>query len=157
MSCCFKIFSFSTILCQFNYNMSWSGYAFVFMGVLCASWTWISVSFPKLEKFSTIISSKKMYCSLDFPRTSYKSPRSVHFFPCSHTFSPPMLSYQFLVPSLPNELQTDFLPTIFWNPSPHNSQNYLTNTIKKKCSEVIPLIKSLYLLPMKYFQGNSSS
>ena len=31
----------------------------ILVGVLCASWIWMSVSFPKLGKFSDIISSNK--------------------------------------------------------------------------------------------------
>ena len=30
---------------------------FILFGVFCASWIWITVSFPILRKFSTIISS----------------------------------------------------------------------------------------------------
>lgn len=34
-------------------------FGFLLLGTLCASWTWISVSFPRLEMFSAITSSNK--------------------------------------------------------------------------------------------------
>ena len=32
-------------------------FGFILYGTLCASWTWVNVSFPRLGKFSAIISS----------------------------------------------------------------------------------------------------
>ena len=34
-------------------------FGFIFLGIPCASWTWMSVSFAKLGKFSDIISSSR--------------------------------------------------------------------------------------------------
>ena len=56
----FSTFSF----CSFNY-MSWCGFLLLLLlfwfGSLCASWTWISVSFFKYEKFTAIINSYTFY------------------------------------------------------------------------------------------------
>lgn len=53
-------FFFITIFCKFNYNTSGVGlFLSILMGVLYASWIWIFVCFPKLGKFSAIISSNK--------------------------------------------------------------------------------------------------
>ena len=47
------IFVFNHLLIVFiDVNL----FVFILLG-LCASWTWMSVSFPRLEKFSAIISS----------------------------------------------------------------------------------------------------
>ena len=42
----------------FNYSVSWyvSHWAHLVWRVLCASWTWISVSFPRLRMFLATIS-----------------------------------------------------------------------------------------------------
>ena len=38
-------------------------FGFILFGTLCASWTWMSVSFSRLRKFSTIMSSNKFSVS----------------------------------------------------------------------------------------------
>ena len=51
---------------SFNY-MSWCGFLLLLLfwfGSLCASWTWISVSFFRYEKFSAIINSHTFYSSV---------------------------------------------------------------------------------------------
>ena len=39
---------------------------FILYGTLCASWTWLTISFSTLEEFSTIISSKNFSCPFFF-------------------------------------------------------------------------------------------
>ena len=46
---------------------------FILYGTLCASWTWLNISFPMLSKFSTIISSKFFWCSF-FSSSSSGTP-----------------------------------------------------------------------------------
>ena len=54
----FNNFSLSLILVNLiTVCLSMFLFGLVLPGTLCASWTWVAVSFPKLGKFSTIISS----------------------------------------------------------------------------------------------------
>lgn len=56
--CSFSTFFFITIFHKFNYSMfSFCLLFFLLVWALSASWTWISVSFLKLVKFSAILSS----------------------------------------------------------------------------------------------------
>ena len=43
---------------------------FILYGTLCASWTWLTISFSMLGKFSTIISSKIFSCPFFFSSSS---------------------------------------------------------------------------------------
>ena len=58
------------IICLRVYLLLW-----ILWAVLCASWIWISVSFPRLGKFSAIISSNKFSApfSLSFFWDSYNT------------------------------------------------------------------------------------
>ena len=49
---------------------------FILTGPLCASWTWVALSFPVLGKFSTIISSN--ICSGLFSLSSFWDPYNVN-------------------------------------------------------------------------------
>ena len=57
----FSLIDFSTfslpLICQFITVSAYSSLNLSFLG-LCASWTWVTVSFPMLEKFLAIVSSK---------------------------------------------------------------------------------------------------
>ena len=47
--------------CHFNYGMSrCESFEFMLLGILSDFWTWISVSFPRLGKFSAIILPSKL-------------------------------------------------------------------------------------------------
>ena len=43
---------------------------FILYGTLCASWTWLTISFSMLRKFSIIISSKNFSCPFFFSSSS---------------------------------------------------------------------------------------
>lgn len=50
----FSMFNF----CNFNYNVSCSDpLGFILFGTLCDSWTWMPIFFPRLWKFSAVMSS----------------------------------------------------------------------------------------------------
>ena len=61
--CCFSLAAFNI----FSLNLIFDSLSnmclgvfllgFILYGTLCTSWTWLTISFPKLGKFSTIISS----------------------------------------------------------------------------------------------------
>ena len=54
----FVAFRILSNLCHFNHVMSWCGFVWVHLfGTLCASCTWISVSFFRVGKFLAVISS----------------------------------------------------------------------------------------------------
>ena len=51
--------------CHFNYTVSWYRlFGFILLGNLCASYSWMCVSFPRLKKFSTILSLSKFSAPL---------------------------------------------------------------------------------------------
>ena len=59
ISCCLWYFISVFTFCQFGYYVSWCApIGFILPGTLCASWTWLTISFPMLGKFSVI-----MFCS----------------------------------------------------------------------------------------------
>ena len=55
-------------------------FGFILFGTLCASWTWMSVSFPRLGKFSAIISSNKL--SAPFSLSSLSGTPIVQMLTC---------------------------------------------------------------------------
>ena len=57
--CCFSLAAFNIYsLCLINMCLGVFCLGFILYGTLCASWTWLAISFSMLGKFSTIISSK---------------------------------------------------------------------------------------------------
>ena len=64
VTCCFSLAAFNILslclifvsLISMCFGMFLLG--FILFGTLCASWTWLTISFSTLGKFSTIISSK---------------------------------------------------------------------------------------------------
>ncbi|XP_049565758.1 uncharacterized protein LOC125964388 [Orcinus orca] len=61
--CCFSLAAFNMLSLNLSFvsliNMCLGGFflGFILFGTLCASWTWVTLSFPMLGMFSTIISS----------------------------------------------------------------------------------------------------
>ena len=60
VTCCFSLAAFNILsLCLvFVSLISMCLLGFILYGILCTSWTWLTISFSMLGKFSTIISSK---------------------------------------------------------------------------------------------------
>jgi len=64
VTCCFSFAAFNSLsLCLvfvslFSMCLGMFLLGFILYGTLCVSWTWLTISFSMLEKFSTIISSK---------------------------------------------------------------------------------------------------
>ena len=59
---CFSFAAFKILYLWIYFSYSVFGvilFRFISFGTLCASWTWMSVSFARLGKFSTIISSNR--------------------------------------------------------------------------------------------------
>ena len=54
---------------------------FILYGTLCASWTWLAISFSMLGKFSTIISSKIFSYPLFFSSSSAAAAKSLQSCP----------------------------------------------------------------------------
>ena len=72
VTCCFCLAAFNILsLCLvfFSFISMCLGVfllGFILYGTLCASWTWLTISFSMLGKFSTIISSKNFSCPFFF-------------------------------------------------------------------------------------------
>ena len=79
VTCCFYLAAFNILsLCLVfvSLNSVYLGMfllGFILYGALCASWTWLTVSFYMLGKFSTIISSK-IFSYLFFFSSSLGTP-----------------------------------------------------------------------------------
>jgi len=64
VTCCFSIVAFNILsLCLFFVSLisvclGLFLFGFILYGTLCASWTWLTIPFSMLGKFSTLISSK---------------------------------------------------------------------------------------------------
>ena len=73
--CCFSLVAFNIFSLYLIFdsliNMCLGVFllGFILYGTLCASWTWLTISFPILRKFSTIISSN-IFQSLFFSSSS---------------------------------------------------------------------------------------
>jgi len=106
VTCCFYLAVFNILyLCLVfvSLNSMYLGMfllGFILYGTLCASWTWLTVSFYMLGKFSTIISSK-IFSYLFFFSSSSGAPNfkcwciwycpevseTIHSFALFHSFS----------------------------------------------------------------------
>ena len=79
VTCCFSLAAFNILsLCLFFVNLismclGLFPLGFILYGTLHASWTWLTISFPMLGKFSTIISSK-VFSSPFFFSSSSSAP-----------------------------------------------------------------------------------
>ena len=68
VTCCFSLAAFNILsLCLvfvslISMCLGMFIFGFILYGTLCASWTWLAISFSMLGKFSTIISSKIFSC-----------------------------------------------------------------------------------------------
>ena len=64
VTCCFSLAAFNILsLCLIFVHLismclGMFFFGFILYWTLCASWTWLTISFPRLGKFSTMISSK---------------------------------------------------------------------------------------------------
>ena len=59
LPCCFNVFSLCLVFISWiSICLGMFLLGFILYGHLCASWTWLTISFSLLGKFSTIISSK---------------------------------------------------------------------------------------------------
>lgn len=76
---CFSLAAFKTLFnfCRFNYNVSIVQlFELILFGNLCASWIWMTVSFPRLEKFQILcLHISSLLLSLSF---SLSEPYSVN-------------------------------------------------------------------------------
>ena len=125
VTCCFSLAAFNTLsLCLvfvslISMCLSMFLLGFILYGTLSASWTWLTISFPMLEKFSTIISSKifsyafplllllgllkfKCWCVWYCPRDLWDYPQLFSFFllhSALHKLFPPFYlpTYWFLL------------------------------------------------------------
>ena len=76
VTCCFSLVAFnilsSCLFFVFLISMCPGLFLleFILYGTLCASWTWLTISFPMLGKLSTIISSKVFSSSFFFSSSS---------------------------------------------------------------------------------------
>ena len=77
--CCFSFVAFNNLFVfnfyHFDYYVSWCvPLGFILPGTLCASWTWLTIYFPMLRKFSAVISqvfSQVLSRSLLLPEPLY--------------------------------------------------------------------------------------